>query len=132
MLATLLGSITRSAGWIAGLSLAALLALAGLYLVTTQAQIKALAAENARLSVEVEGLSRTLKGFEAKTTALADRIVAYTREVAQIRTETADALKVLEKHDLEKIGAAKPILLENRINKATETILRRLEAGSRP
>lgn len=131
MISTLLGAITRSTGWIAAISIGALITLAWLYLAHTQGEIKRLSAENARLSVEVEGLSRTLKGFEAKTTAMSKEIAAHTREVATIRTETADALKVLEKHDLQKIGAAKPILLENRINKATETIIRRLEARSR-
>jgi uncharacterized protein YlxW (UPF0749 family) len=55
-----------------------------------------------------------------------------SEDLATIRDEIAKRQETITKHDLGKIGAAKPNLLESRINKATRDQFKRIEEATRP
>jgi hypothetical protein len=83
---------------------------------------------NAQVLAEQAARDAQLRDFQA--------IVAESQrlndDLAAIRTDIAKQQAVITKHDLGKIGAAKPSLLEKRINKATRDQNKRFEEATRP
>ncbi len=70
---------------------------------------------------------------EANNTAMRNQIAAQTEalgalavEQQEIRKQSLRVAEIFSKHDLAKLAAAKPGLIENRINAGTEAVLNEL------
>lgn len=84
-----------------------------------QRDIAAAQAENARLQALLEQQATDIQTALAGRRDLDERLDA-------IRTETDRRISAINRHDLEKIGAKKPKLLENRINMGSRDLFGRL------
>lgn len=90
------------------------------------------------MAVEIATQKLELKTLKAKTEMLAKDQAALVQatkvlneNLTKIRTEAAKRDKVNNTHDLQKIGAKHPRMLEQRINKATRDQLQRFEEISK-
>jgi hypothetical protein len=83
-------------------------------------------------------MERDLEALKAQTAAQ-ERDMAVVQEQQQIlldgllavREEALELEKLFKEHDLEALAAAKPRLIERRVNDATKRVFKDLEALSR-
>lgn len=98
-----------------------------------------LASDNATLTAAVSTQKAAIESMKSGMEAMAADVKAANaalsglhETVAGIRTDTAEAVARLQKHDLGRIANAKPRLLESRINgghRALADSLRKASAG---
>lgn len=87
-------------------------------------------ADNAKLelAIEVQGdtITELRASLEKQTKGL--KVLADTTQKSE--TKSKDYLKIFVKHDLTRLAAAKPVLIENRMNKGTVEVFDGLEDDS--
>lgn len=88
---------------------------------------ESMAVEIATQRIKLEMLEKQAKMIQTDQNNILKQAEILQNNVAQIRKEAAERQKVIESHDLDKIGAKHPKVLENRINKATRDQFKRFE-----
>lgn len=113
---------------------AVVLALSGagvLYFKWSQNQIAELNGKVSAYAEKAATLEASLNDTLDHINRMQARMQTLNKNMRNIEEETSDLKKVLAKHDLERLAAAKPNLIENRANEATKKLFRELEEISR-
>ena len=79
-----------------------------------------------KIETQDKTIDRIQKDFQKQTDSL-NKVIKRNNE---IRAEIARYLDIFKKHDLTKLAAAKPGLIENRVNKATKDVFDQIEIDS--
>ena len=114
---------------------AAMLIMAGsfaVYFKYSQGQIADLNQEKAVLTVQVATVKRQYEFLEEQIKKQAQAQEELNRNLATIRKETGALAVLLSKHDLGNLAVRKPGLIENRVNKGTAEVMRKMEEISNP
>lgn len=89
--------------------------------------------DNGKYQVSIEIAEKTIKAKEVEIAALVSQsqeqanAVIRQAETTRIANDRADTLeKLLAKHDLDKLAAGRPTLIEKRINTATAAVFNRM------
>ena len=83
-------------------------------------------ANQLKIETQDKTIDRIQKDFQKQTDSL-NKVIKRNNE---IRAEIARYLDIFKKHDLTKLAAAKPGLIENRVNKATKDVFDQIEIDS--
>ena len=101
-----------------------LLSIGGYYLYQDNTTLRANnAIQEAAMKEQQEAMVALQENFEKQGKALQN----MSRKNAQIEQEKAEYLKIFAKHNLNSLAQAKPGLIENRFNKASEAVFEGLE-----
>jgi hypothetical protein len=101
-----------------------LLSIGGYYLYQDNTTLRANnAIQEAAMKEQQEAMVALQENFEKQGKALQN----MSRKNAQIEQEKAEYLKIFAKHNLNSLAEAKPGLIENRFNKASEAVFEGLE-----
>jgi regulator of replication initiation timing len=88
---------------------------------TLQAQLQVRTYQIQQLSTSLERISQSINTQTLELNNLNARTV-------KIREEAAKAQEIFQKHDLTKLSAAKPNLIQIRVNRATQQVFDTIEA----
>lgn len=83
-------------------------------------------ANQVKIETQDKTIDRIQKDFQKQTDSL-NKVIKRNNE---IRAEIKRYLDIFKKHDLTKLAAAKPGLIENRVNKATQDVFDQIETDS--
>ena len=101
------------------------------YYTTTQAELTELRTLNAAYELKFEEQEKAIQAlqedFELQTQTLQDMQVRSQ----EIQKEMARYLDIFKRHNLTKLAAAKPGLIESRVNKGTKDVFESIENDSR-
>ena len=101
-----------------------------LYYTNTQAELIELREYNMAMELQVatqnETIDKMSKQYETQAKALGE----LTSKNAEIEAEMSRYLDIFRRHDLSKLAAAKPGLIEQRVNNATKEVFDSLETDS--
>ena len=101
-----------------------------LYYTNTQAELVELREYNMAMELQVatqnETIDKMSKQYETQAKALGE----LTSKNAEIEAEMTRYLDIFRRHDLSKLAAAKPCLIEPRVNNATKEVFDSLETDS--
>ena len=101
-----------------------------LYYTNTQAELVELREYNMAMELQVatqnETIDKMSKQYETQAKALGE----LTSKNAEIESEMTRYLDIFRRHDLSKLAAAKPGLIEPRVNNATKEVFDSLETDS--
>ena len=101
-----------------------------LYYTNTQAELIELREYNMAMELQVatqnETIDKMSKQYETQAKALGE----LTSKNAEIEAEMSRYLDIFRRHDLSKLAAAKPGLIEPRVNNATKEVFDTLETDS--
>ena len=101
-----------------------------LYYTNTQAELVELREYNMAMELQVatqnETIDKMSKQYETQAKALGE----LTSKNAKIEAEMSRYLDIFRRHDLSKLAAAKPGLIEPRVNNATKEVFDSLETDS--
>tara|TARA_A100001234_G_scaffold187710_1_gene172505 strand:- start:587 stop:970 length:384 start_codon:yes stop_codon:yes gene_type:complete len=101
-----------------------------LYYTNTQAELVELREYNMAMELQVatqnETIDKMSKQYETQAKALGE----LTSKNAEIEAEMSRYLDIFRRHDLSKLAAAKPGLIEPRVNNATKEVFDSLETDS--
>ena len=111
--------------------LVAVLGLGYVYYTTTQAkleeQMKLLAAQELREQEQ----EKTITALQDNLQKTSEALGAMTTRNSEIEAEQARYLDIFRRHNLTKLAAAKPTLIQDRINKGTKDVFDSIENDSR-
>ena len=100
------------------------------YYTNTQAELIELREYNMAMELQVatqnETIDKMSKQYETQAKALGE----LTSKNAEIEAEMTRYLDIFRRHDLSKLAAAKPGLIEPRVNNATKEVFDSLETDS--
>ena len=85
---------------------------------------------NTANQVKIETQDRTIDRIQRDFKKQTDSLNTVIKRNNEIRAEIARYLEIFKKHDLTKLAAAKPGLIENRVNKATKNVFDQIETDS--
>jgi hypothetical protein len=85
---------------------------------------------NSANQVKIETQDRTIDRIQKDFKKQTDSLNTVIKRNNEIRAEIARYLEIFKKHDLTKLAAAKPGLIENRVNKATKNVFDQIETDS--
>ena len=85
---------------------------------------------NTANQVKIETQDRTIDRIQWDFKKQTDSLNTVIKRNNEIRAEIARYLEIFKKHDLTKLAAAKPGLIENRVNKATKNVFDQIETDS--
>lgn len=102
-----------------------------LYFRWSQSQLAELNKQVEFYSQKVEQLQSSLDATYDHIDRMQSRMNNLNTNMRNISQQTSELRKVLAKHDLEKLAAKKPGLIQNRANEATKELFNELEAISR-
>jgi len=91
-----------------------------------QEQLMVNTANQVKIETQDRTIDRIQKDFKKQT----DSLNTVIKRNNEIRAEIARYLEIFKKHDLTKLAAAKPGLIENRVNKATKNVFDQIETDS--
>lgn len=97
------------------------------YYTSTQTKISALTEKVGGLKTTVELQKITIETMNNNIIWMQNKNDHLNAQMSRIQKESQELRKLFSKHDLEKIGAAKPNLLEKRMNEAIKKILEEFE-----
>ena len=101
-----------------------------LYYTNTQAELTELREYNMAMELQVKTQNETIdkmsKHYEQQAKALGE----LTSKNAEIEAEMTRYLDIFRRHNLSKLAAAKPGLIEPRVNNATKEVFDSLESDS--
>jgi preprotein translocase subunit YajC len=118
----------------AGLIVLALFGIIGLgayfYYTTTQAELKQLTADNVMLVAIQEQNAHTIGGLQEDIAVAAEDFKEITIKYNQSEDYQDMLIAKLQKHDLTRLTAEKPGLIERRVNDATKKVLEDMESST--
>ena len=88
---------------------------------------KTLSANNLALEGAVEEQKAAMEALQENFERQGKALQQQQRKNAEIEREKAEYLKIFAKHNLNSLAQAKPGLIENRFNKASEAVFEGLE-----
>jgi len=100
------------------------------YYNTTQAKLETLQNLNAAYEVKVKTQDETILEMERSYTNQSEALSELTIKYSQASEEMKRYLDIFRRHDFSKLAAAKPGLIENRVNEATRNVFTSLEEDS--
>ena len=92
------------------------------YFTWSQDQISTLQRRNASMQAEMAGLRDTMEDLQEHAEAQNERIAGMTQAQQEKEQEIQRYLSIFARHDLNKLAAAKPGLIETRVNKGTREV----------
>jgi hypothetical protein len=96
------------------------------YIKITQNRIDSLTTANVTLKVELSTAKESLKTIEQEKKVQEEALTTLSDENTKIRIDVERYLAIFRRHDLNKLAEAKPGLIETRVNKGTEAIMKEL------
>ena len=109
----------------------------GFYYYTTQSQLSNLQTSlenekkiNAAFEVREKEQTRTIEALEQSYKKTSEALQQQSARNAEIQAEMNRYLDIFNRHDLSKLAAAKPGLIEKRINKGTKDVFKSIEDDS--
>jgi len=98
-------------------------------------QAQALENENQRITIELSAEQATVASQREEIDLIATQVDQFSKKIAQIEAERLSARRQVEytrtlfnDHDLAKLMAAKPGLITNRMQKASDAVLTDLQS----
>ncbi len=101
-----------------------------LYYTNTQAELVELREYNMAMELQVATQNETIDKMSKQYETQAQAIGELTSKNAEIEAEMSRYLDIFRRHDLSKLAAAKPGLIEPRVNNATKEVFDSLETDS--
>lgn len=92
------------------------------YFTWSQDQISTLQTRNALMEAEMTGLRDTMEDLQRHAEAQNEIITSMTQAQQEKEQEIQRYLSIFARHDLNKLAAAKPGLIETRVNKGTREL----------
>jgi Tfp pilus assembly protein PilO len=118
-------------------ALVATLIVAGLYYFVTEKKVANLEVEvdnqrkmNAAFEVRDKEQARTIEKLQSDFKKTAEALQAQSARNAEIQAEMNRYLDIFKRHDLTKLAAAKPGLIEKKVNKGTKNVFDSIEKDS--
>ena len=105
-------------------------ALFGLYYWYASSTIESLKSENIAYELRDEQQKNTISLLEAARQEQTDNLRDMQITNQQIREQVERYLSIFERHDLSRLAAARPGLIETRVNTATEEVFNDIENDS--
>lgn len=90
-----------------------------------------LKANNAKLEYAVETQEETITNLQNDFALQGESLLAMQSKNQEIEAEMNRYLDIFKRHDLSKLAAAKPGLIEPKVNKATKEVFNGIEQDSR-
>jgi hypothetical protein len=90
-----------------------------------------LKANNAKLEYAVETQEETITSLQNDFALQGESLIDMQSKNQEIEAEMNRYLDIFKRHDLSKLAAAKPGLIEPRVNKATKEVFNGIEQDSR-
>ena len=90
-----------------------------------------LKANNAKLEYAVETQEETITSLQNDFALQGESLLAMQSKNQEIEAEMNRYLDIFKRHDLTKLAAAKPGLIEPRVNEATKEVFNGIEQDSR-
>ena len=101
-----------------------------LYYTNTQAELTELREYNMAMELQVKTQNETIDKMSKQYETQAKALGELTSKNAEIEAEMSRYLDIFRRHDLSKLAAAKPGLIEPRVNNATKEVFDSLETDS--
>ena len=101
-----------------------------LYYTNTQAELIELREYNMAMELQVATQNETIDKMSKQYETQAQALGELTSKNAEIEAEMSRYLDIFRRHDLSKLAAAKPGLIEPRVNNATKEVFDSLETDS--
>jgi hypothetical protein len=101
-----------------------------LYYTQTQAELVELREYNMALEIKAQTQDETIDKMNSQYQLQAQALMDLTSRNAEIVAERDRYLDIFRRHDLSKLAAAKPGLIEPRVNNATKEVFDSLENDS--
>lgn len=101
-----------------------------LYYTQTQAELIELREYNMALEIKTQTQDETIDKMNSQYQLQAQALMDLTSKNAEIIAERDRYLDIFRRHDLSKLAAAKPGLIEPRVNNATKEVFDSLENDS--
>ena len=101
-----------------------------LYYTQTQAELIELREYNMALELKTQTQDETIDKMNSQYQLQAQALMDLTSKNAEIIAERDRYLDIFRRHDLSKLAAAKPGLIEPRVNNATKEVFDSLENDS--
>lgn len=118
-------------------ALVATLIVAGLYYFVTEKKVANLEVEvdnqrkmNAAFEVREKEQAKTIEKLQSDFKKTAEALQAQSARNAEIQAEMNRYLDIFKRHDLTKLAAAKPGLIEKKVNKGTKNVFDSIEKDS--
>jgi chromosome segregation ATPase len=100
------------------------------YYQDTQERIQQLAENNAKLETALQQNEETLREVERTAEKQAQLTGELSEKLQKAESYKDDLISKLQKHDLTKLSAQKPAMIEKRINDATKKIFDDIESDT--
>ena len=100
------------------------------YYTTTQNQLIELRDLNKAYELKVETQDNTINTMQQSYELQSEALITLTEKNNEITAEMNRYLDIFRRHDLSKLAAAKPGLIETRVNGATKDVFDSLEDDS--
>lgn len=100
------------------------------YYTTTQNQLIELRDLNKAYELKVKTQDEAINTMQESYKAQSEALTALTEKNREIAQEMNRYLDIFRRHDLSKLAAAKPGLIEKRVNEATKDVFDSLENDS--
>ena len=101
-----------------------------LYYTNTQAELTELREYNMAMELQVKTQNETIDKMSKQNEQQAQALGELTSKNAEIEAEMTRYLDIFRRHNLSKLAAAKPGLIEPRVNNATKEVFDSLESDS--
>jgi len=101
-----------------------------LYYTNTQAELIELREYNMAMELQVKTQNETIDKMSKQYEQQAKALGELTSKNAEIEKEMTRYLDIFRRHNLSKLAAAKPGLIEPRVNNATKEVFDSLESDS--
>ena len=101
-----------------------------LYYTNTQAELTELREYNMAMELQVKTQNETIDKMSKQYEQQAQALGELTSKNAEIEAEMTRYLDIFRRHNLSKLAAAKPGLIEPRVNNATKEVFDSLESDS--
>ena len=101
-----------------------------LYYTNTQAELTELREYNMAMELQVKTQNETIDKMSKQYEQQAQALGELTSKNAEIEAEMTRYLDIFRRHNLSKLAAAKPGLIEPRVNNATKDVFDSLETDS--
>ena len=100
------------------------------YYTTTQAEITELRNLNTAYTLKFEQQEQALESLQADFQLQTQSLNEMQAKSQEIQAEMARYLDIFKRHNLTKLAAAKPGLIETRVNKGTKNVFDSIETDS--
>ena len=108
-----------------------LLVVLGLLTFYLYTQNQTLTENNIKLEAAVEEQQKTMAVMKEQYERQGKSLMNMTRRNAEIEAEKAEYLEIFSRHNLDNLELKKPVLIENRMNNASELVMEGIEGDTK-